>query len=379
MNDTRRFHLRLIGAFPLRKTSAWVALTGFLLAFGPAVPAGAAPSESPLLTIQHDPLTCVTTVVTPLVDAGVAPGEQMATSYTFFRAAGTKSYYYVLMEGTAPQLEGKLPRPLPETKKIDYYVQARDRATLTKKTPAYLPAVVAVPDCKGKGLPVPPEGAGLTIGLTSKDQPPIPPGFNKDDIAKIILVTGAIVTVAAAMHMGGAGAAGGAAGGGGSSTGAASSGAAAGAGSSGGISTLAIVGGVVAVGAGVAIAASSKSSKSSPPPAPSLTFVEADASWSGPGNIDLAVFRNGAQVGQSFPVGCGNGGTGNRTARVLLQGSSLVNGSYTVSLTASNCGSTITSINASFSATSDKGAKCTSSFVTVPVGSPLQVCSFSVP
>ena len=79
---------------------------------------------------------------------------------------------------------------------------------------------------------------GLTVGLTREGQPPVPTGFNKEDIAKVILVSGAVVSLATALSSG--------------------TGAAAGAGaaaSSGGLSTGALIGigAGVAVGAGVAM------------------------------------------------------------------------------------------------------------------------------
>lgn len=247
-----------VARFPCRRTSSLAALAAFLIAFVPAssgTAAAAAPAVSPLV-IQHEPLACVTTTASPVVEASITPDRDLAKSYVYFRAAGNEDFYYVLMAGAAPSVEGVLPRPLPETKNIDYYVRATDTGQLSRQTPNYLPPVVADNVCRTRGKAVPPAGAGLTVGLTREGQAPVPPGFNRKDIAFVILVSGAIVTIAAA-----AGAA---------ATGGAASGTAA---ASGGISTGVLVGGGVVVAAGAAAIAvnNSRGGSSNSPPTISIT------------------------------------------------------------------------------------------------------------
>src|SRR5262249_742848 len=199
---------------------AWVSLTAPGLAAVPpqgqqTQPAAAPSGQSPLV-ITHDELPCVVTDLAPRVDAQVGPAPQFDKSYVYFKAAGTEDFYYTPMKGDPDNLEGVLPRPLPETKAIDYKLRARDVETLTKETREYVPPVVPGSACKAKGVAVPKEGAKLTIGLTKDGQNPVPPGFNKNDIAFVILTTGAIVGIAAALKGGtAAAAAGGASGGGG--------------------------------------------------------------------------------------------------------------------------------------------------------------------
>src|SRR6266699_3430838 len=239
------------------------------------------------LSIGHDPLGCVTTDMAPLVDAQVAPPPRLDRGYVYFRAAGTEDFYYTPMKGIPENLQGILPRPLPETKAIDYKVRARDVEALTKETREYTPPVVPGNACKAKGVVVGKEGAGLTIGLTREGQSPAPRGFNRRDIAFVILLSGATVTLAQAL--------GAASGGSASTTSTASKG--------GGVSKGALIaGGVVVAGAAaLAIANNTGSSKPSTPlpsatptstptstPTPTPTavqFVEADAGWSGPGDV----------------------------------------------------------------------------------------------
>jgi hypothetical protein len=205
----------------------------------------AAPGESPRLSIAHDPLKCLSTEARPLVDARVLPGKELDQGFVYFRASGTEDYYYILMKERAPEdLVGELPRPLPGIPGIDYYLQALDLASLPKTTPAYAPPVTDKTVCRDERTATavvtsatPREG--LTVGLTRAGQEPVPPGFNRDDIAKVILVTGAVVSLSSALSSG---------------TGAAAGAAAA---KAGGLSAGAVFGiGAGVVVAGVAVAAS---------------------------------------------------------------------------------------------------------------------------
>ena len=207
----------------------------------------AASGESKRLSIAHDPLKCLSTETRALVDARVLPGKEMEQSFVYFRAAGTEDFYYVVMRPRAPEdVVAELPRPLPGIRGIDYFVQALDHESYLKRTPGYAPPVTDKTVCRDERAAPPPligpaaPTEGLTIGLTREGQSPVPPGFNKDDIAKVILVTGAVVALSAALASG-TGAAG-------AATGAKVAGAVAA--KSGGLSTGAIIG----IGAGVAVA-----------------------------------------------------------------------------------------------------------------------------
>jgi hypothetical protein len=419
---------------PFRKATSLATLAAFVAVVCFAEPAlahatKAAPPVSPVpapqarLQIEHDPLACVTTAVAPLVEAKVVPGPDVARSYVFWRAAGTPYFYYTIMEGSVPEQKGTLPRPLPETKTIDYYVQATDKASLSKKTPDYAPPVVPGNACKVKGLVVGAAGAGLTIGLTDEKQSPIPPGFNKDDIAKVILLSGAVVTAAVASSMSGsssstgasagsgaagsagaasAGAAAGAAGTTGTAAGAGAAAGAAGAGTAsaaGGISSTAlIVGGVVVaggVGAGIALSNNkSTSTPTNPPPIPTGTptptrtptltpvpnrFIEVEATWSGEGNVEVHLLSNAQEVGVRFPAGCGS--TAGRTERVVLQGT-VPAGSYQVTLQGVTCGpETPAQITTILTVATEAGPvpACQGLFKSVPVGGTVDGCTFTIP
>jgi hypothetical protein len=332
---------------------------------GPAAQA----SESPI-EIAHDPLACMTPVLAPEVDAGVTPGTDYDRGYVYFRAAGTEDYYYIRMAGPPETLAGILPRPLPETRAVDYYLRAYDVAQASKRKGDWTPPVVPGTTCKTRGIPVGPAGAGLTVGLTREGQNPRPPGFNEKDIAKVILVSGAVVTLAEALK-------------------AAQSTAASSGGSGGGISTgAAVAGGVVVAGAVVAAVAAgdddpnptaTPTRTATPTPTiPVLRFVQADATWSGVGNVDVQIVNaSGQAVGQTLPAGCES--TASRTERVVVQGV-VPAGTYRVALTGVSCGAgTPSAISAVASVQSDAGQKCASTFVSVPVGGNATACTFTVP
>lgn len=312
--------------FPFRKTTAVVALLAFamLLPAGAATASAAETQVSPLV-IEHDPLACVTTSTAPLVEATIIPDRDLSKSYVYFRAAGNQDYYYVLMGGTPPSVEGVLPRPLPETKNIEYYVRATDTGQLSKSTPEYMPPVVDDNVCHTRGKAVPASGAGLTVGLTREGQPPKPPGFNAKDIAFVILASGAIVTLAAAIHAAAAGA--GAAG--------SASGATAGGAASTGVSTGVLVGGGVIVAAGAAAVVANNSGKSSSNAPPVITISATPTSGTAPLPVTFTANVTDKENDTPYTVNWsfGDGTTGNgMTALHTYDGV----GTFTASATATD-------------------------------------------
>jgi hypothetical protein len=132
------------------------------------------------LQIKHDPLTCVTTSAGAAVDALVSPGPDVSVSRVLWRAAKSLPfYYYTVMTGNPPSLEGVIPRPEPVTAAVEYHLEAVDKASLTRNTPDYVAPVLDSRVCKDKGVVAGKDGLGLTIGLTDANQPPVPPGFRR--------------------------------------------------------------------------------------------------------------------------------------------------------------------------------------------------------
>ncbi len=375
-----------------QRSIALATLGAYLRGVAPAAAAPATPTPLPQntvqsrLTIDHEPLKCVNTDLAPTVDAAVAPAPLFDRGYVYFKADRTEDFYYTTMKGVPQTLTGVLPRPLPETRAIDYYLRATDVDSLARKTRDFVPPVVPGNACKAKGVAVGEQGAGLTVGLTRVGQAPIPPGFNRKDIAYVILVGGAVIGIAAALKGGTAGGTGSnAAGSVGKSSG----------GGSGGLSTgVLVAGGVVAAGAiAVGVAASNKSNRapsstptptrtptpSATPTASSLRFAQAEVTWTGEGDIDIQILNAANQVvGQPFPAGCES--TATRTERALLQGSTLVAGQYRIVLIGKACSAgTPASITAVVTVQSESGPKCGSTFIDVPIPGMINGCSFTIP
>jgi hypothetical protein len=116
-----------------------------------------------------------------------------------------------------------------------------------------------------------------------------------------------------------------------------------------------------------------------PTPTASLHFVEADATWSGDGDVDVRILDSqGNSLGTVIPAGCSP--VSQRTERVIINGA-LPNGTYRVMVNAKSCGpSTPAQIAVAVSALVDSTSKCTGVFLNVPTdGAAAQACTFSVP
>jgi len=220
-------------------------------ATAPKTPETAVPSPP---TISHAPLRCVQAQEFPRVAAGIESAATLKRTRVYFKAHQHPDWYFVDMRRLAtPQYLALLPQPLPETKQVDYYVQALDEQVQTAQTDTFDPEVSRGP-CAIK----PPKGwkgrEEITIGGTKEGQPPIPPGFSRKGIVGFLAVSGALIAGSALS--------------GGGSAGTTVAGAATGSGSAsagGGSSTLLMVGGgAAAAAAGVGVAFATRGSESGP-------------------------------------------------------------------------------------------------------------------
>ena len=130
--------------------STAVALLGTGAPLGARMQLATSPTEAPI-DISHDPLACMTPVLAPEVDAGVTPAQDYEKGYVYFRAAGTEDYYYSKMDGPPATLQAILPRPLPETRAVDYFLRAYDLREASKRKGDWTPPVVPGTTCMSKG------------------------------------------------------------------------------------------------------------------------------------------------------------------------------------------------------------------------------------
>ena len=201
----------------------------------PTTPAGPAP-----LAVAHSPVGCMVAGTNPQIDAGISPEGQVQTGRVYFHSALGGAFYYVEMMPETGRYVGVLPKPRLDAGPITYYVEGVGRDFAQSQTPEARALVVEKPeDCKDRPLaalgPADPVRVFSVAGGTA-----LPPGFM------------GISSVVAA----------------GTGAGAAVAGTTAAAAAGGGISgtTIAIVGGAIAVG--VATIAIVTTGEDNPPASP---------------------------------------------------------------------------------------------------------------
>jgi hypothetical protein len=77
------------------------------------------------IRITHDPALCMLADVHSRLRACLRPSEGLAKPRVYFRAEGDSSWYYVEMQRKGECYLGVLPKPAPETRRIEYYVFAQ--------------------------------------------------------------------------------------------------------------------------------------------------------------------------------------------------------------------------------------------------------------
>jgi hypothetical protein len=125
--------------------------------------------------IDHTALDCLLAEQFSRLDARFGPDP--ARARVFFRADGAPHWYFVEMTSGPGGYEGTLPKPKATTKKIDYYVEAVDKAFVTSRTQEYGPVVVPhrmdCPSMKAMGLIAP--AGKLVVGTAATGAPAIEP------------------------------------------------------------------------------------------------------------------------------------------------------------------------------------------------------------
>jgi len=127
------------------------------------------------LEIDHKAVGCIVVGKYPKMNACFTPAASLARSRVYFRPEGTPSWYYVDMKSDQPCLSGTLPRPGKKLvgKKVEYYLEAQDKAFTPSRTAEYAPIVVrSAQECK-KNVPVAPFLNNATVAVF----PSVPAGF----------------------------------------------------------------------------------------------------------------------------------------------------------------------------------------------------------
>ena len=200
--------------------------------------AGAAPQTpaSERVTINHSPIACATVGRFVEIEARLTPPSAVTRGRVLFRGASSDEWYFVNLTATKDgRFTANLPKPLPQLKAFEYYIDVQTPTFEASRTPDQRVDVVGpnVSCAKGTLARSAAGIAGKLVVSAIGGGPALPAGF-----ASSGLIAGTAAGAATATS-GGGGAGAGAAG-------------AAGGGISG--TTLAVAGGVVAAGAGVAVA-----------------------------------------------------------------------------------------------------------------------------
>lgn len=127
------------------------------------------------LEIDHKAVGCIVVGKYPKMNACFAPASSLARSRVYFRPEGTPSWYYVDMKSDQPCLTGILPKPSKKLvgKKVEYYLEAQNKAFSPSRTAEYAPIVVrSAQECK-KDIPIAPFLNNATVAVF----PSVPAGF----------------------------------------------------------------------------------------------------------------------------------------------------------------------------------------------------------
>lgn len=140
------------------------------------------------VTIEHQGVGCIIAEQFPKMNACFSPAGSVARARVYFRAAGGPYWYFV--EGKAPVFQTTqttaaqpcmdfvLPKPKKTITKMDYYVEAVDKAFAESRSSEYNPDVVKDAGACRKDAPAAPiaSNATVTVGAAA-GAPVVPAGF----------------------------------------------------------------------------------------------------------------------------------------------------------------------------------------------------------
>jgi PKD domain-containing protein len=152
---------------------------------------GAATARPEAVAIDHKAVGCIVVGKYPKMNACFTPTAELARSRVYFRPEGVAAWYYVDMKSDQPCFTGTLPKPGKKLvgKKIEYYVEAQNKAFEPARTAEFDPIVVkSAQECK-KNVPVAPFLNNATVAVF----PSVPAGFVGGSIgtAAVVGIVGA--------------------------------------------------------------------------------------------------------------------------------------------------------------------------------------------
>lgn len=167
------------------------------------------------VTIAHEGAGCVIADRFPRFEARLDPAGEVARARVVFRAAGTAHWYSVDMSAAGAGFTGVLPKPRRTTARIEYYVEASDRAFASARTPERTVDVVgSAGECGTDGGLAPFSPGARLVVTAAPGAPAVPAGFLSAGIAGAggagvgtlaIVGAGAAAAAGAAVATGGSG------------------------------------------------------------------------------------------------------------------------------------------------------------------------------
>ncbi|MGH9461147.1 MAG: hypothetical protein ACRD1X_08005 [Vicinamibacteria bacterium] len=140
--------------------------------FGYAAPT---PQAESAVAITHDAISCWPYDDFVVMQANIAPADEVETARIYFRASDFLDFYYVEMTRNQEGLfEAVMPQPTQETDRVIYYVEAVDNEFNATQTAEYDPNVVPSGSCDYRhflGVP------SIVIGSLVANVPAVPAGF----------------------------------------------------------------------------------------------------------------------------------------------------------------------------------------------------------
>jgi hypothetical protein len=144
----------------------------------PCLLALAAAPSARAVTITHEGAGCVIADRFPRFEARLDPADEVARARVLFRAAGTPHWYSVDMSADASGFTGVLPKPRRATARIEYYVEASDRAFASTRTPERTVDVVgSAGECRRDVLVAPVSATARLVVTAAPGAPAVPAGF----------------------------------------------------------------------------------------------------------------------------------------------------------------------------------------------------------
>jgi hypothetical protein len=130
------------------------------------------------VNVQHQAVGCLLADAHPRLEARFEPEAEVARARVFFRAAGTPHWYSVEMTHQAGLWSGVLPKPKRSAARIEYYLEATDKAFVPARTGEHAAEVVAGPGACRKDVPLAAAVPSARVVVTAAaGAPALPAGF----------------------------------------------------------------------------------------------------------------------------------------------------------------------------------------------------------